>query len=258
MILQHQQEQQEAQSPPPAKRGRGRRKATTETQENTVEPPPFIPSWDEKTVDTIVDEKRSNKESYRWFYCEVLKYSGSLFAWRKNIDTGDKKVVELSTASNEALCLLIVENYWGNWRAKSENQEEEDVKELTAPKYTDPKRQRDSWKDEGIERFNELFEEVKEDRNSTEGKAFDNWFQEQMKANHSLLMEGKKKKSKTKSVNVSGRPSATIELWSDDDSVDVSETPSKKTRGEDKSDGEEDEHEESDDDENGSHSQVPV
>ena len=87
--------------------------------------------------------------------------------------SGKEKPMDIATASDEALTLLIYENYWPSWIDKHEKR-----MVVRPPKYTKQEGMRyGEWNDEGIERFNELLEEVKKDQNSAAGKRMDEMYQ---------------------------------------------------------------------------------
>jgi hypothetical protein len=84
-----------------------------------------------------------------------------------------EKPMDVATASDEALTLLIYENYWPSWIDKHEKKTV-----VGPPKYTKQEGMRyGEWNDEGIDQFNELLEEVKKERNSVAGKRTDELYQ---------------------------------------------------------------------------------
>jgi hypothetical protein len=173
---------------------------------------PFEADWDDSTLDTWVKEKRENKGGYYWFYKHILKYGARTAPWKKHVETGENLATNIATASDEALCLLCLENYWRVWKHKAGEQDGAGAAEnALQPKYTVPKRQRDSWSSEGIKRFNKLVEEVRKDRDSRTGKAFDSW--------HKNLMEtdsGNKGRRKRRRIEP-GETAAVLEIDSSDD-----------------------------------------
>jgi hypothetical protein len=93
--------------------------------------------------------------------------------WRRIVLSGKEKPMDVATASEEALMLLIYENYWPSWIDKHKKKTV-----VRPPKYTKQEGMHyGEWNDEGIERFNELLEEVKKERNSVAGKQTDELYQ---------------------------------------------------------------------------------
>jgi hypothetical protein len=78
--------------------------------------------------------------------------------------SGKEKPMGIATASDEALMLLIYQNYWPSWINKHEKKTF-----VRPPKYTKKEGMcYGEQNNEGIERFNELLEEVKKDQNSVQ------------------------------------------------------------------------------------------
>ena len=82
------------------------------------------------------------------------------------MESGKEQPVSIATPSDEALTLLLYENYNDKWIDEHNNKET-----VRRPKYTQQDGSRyGEWSDEGIERFNQLVQEVKEDRESQRRK----------------------------------------------------------------------------------------
>ena len=69
---------------------------------------------------TIVDELRSNRATYTWFYDYVVSVIVGRNFWR--IQSAIQKGTTLATVSDEALALLLLENSWDCWVEKVINQ----------------------------------------------------------------------------------------------------------------------------------------
>lgn len=131
-----------------------------------------ISEFDRPQLDIILKEKRKSVKAYKWFYDNVLSHVVGRHYWNKYQD--EKGGTAMATVSDEALALLLIENSWSCWEEKFNHaliqmgeQEQQGGSPKTRPKYT----KRDSgvkenkgWSAKGIERFNELYNEVKEDR----------------------------------------------------------------------------------------------
>jgi ubiquitin C-terminal hydrolase len=115
------------------------------------------------------------------------------------------KLSEIATPSDEALGLLLLENNEFKWISEAQNKgnkstPQEGIENIAKPKYTSGGRSKGTtkgltrryggWKSDGIKRFNEFLDLVKEDRNKNGG-----WFDEIMKDR--LLGVGRKRIQET-------------------------------------------------------------
>jgi hypothetical protein len=112
-----------------------------------------------------------------------------------------------------ALLLVAMDCYWNVWVAKakhkSENGNREYPRKMPSPIYIKENSQKSSWSNDGVMQFNELMEEVEQDRNSAEGKQFEIEFQSEMAG--SSGNRGKKRKASSEMVQPRN------DLSSDDD-----------------------------------------
>ena len=109
----------------------------------------------------------------RHYWSNGLKCMVGAMRWKRLVLSGKEKPMDVATASDEALTLLMYENYWPSWLDKHENKTV-----VRPPKYTKQEGMRyGEWNDEGIERFNELLDEVKKDRESAAGKRMEERYQ---------------------------------------------------------------------------------
>jgi hypothetical protein len=133
--------------------------------------------------------------------------------WKNQVETGNWKPSEVATTSDEALLLVAMDCYWNVWAAKakheSENGNREYPRNMPFPIYINKNSQKSSWSNDGVTRFNELMEEVEQDRNSAKGKQFEIDFQSEMVG--SSGNRGKKRKASSKMVQPRN------DLSSDDD-----------------------------------------
>ena len=90
-----------------------------------------------------------------------------------------ERISVFATPSDEALVLLLYENSFDRWKnmAKTNNTKKSSV----MPKYTNggvsagitgSSKKYGGWSDEGLNRFNELYEQVEKDRAADEAKGF--------------------------------------------------------------------------------------
>jgi hypothetical protein len=111
----------------------------------------------------------------------------------------------LLSVGQEALGLLLLENYWEPWKQLVEymKQGESTVPSNVEPakaKYTNPGQKKMPWKSEGIERYNQLHEEVCQDQLLSEGERFEIQFKNKMKQEAGVAQSRKRKT--IQSVNV--------------------------------------------------------
>ena len=128
-------------------------------------------------------------------------------------EASNRPVSEFASISDEALCLLTLENYYEYWKAKCDwLVEEEGRKEIDyeadpknknapVPKYTgcggneaQPKK-RGGWCDEGMQRFNDIFDDVVQDREEHEDVE-----QQYMKYRVETFGDGGKQKKRQKAA----------------------------------------------------------
>jgi hypothetical protein len=129
---------------------------------------------DEDALKTMVKDKRKASAAlYMHYLSNGLKCMVGATRWRRLVLSGKEKPMDVATASDEALTLLIYENYWPSWIDKQEKK--------TVVRHLKHTKQEGmhygEWNDKGIEQFNELLEEVKKDRNSAAGKRTDELYQ---------------------------------------------------------------------------------
>jgi hypothetical protein len=134
-------------------------------------------NW-ETEVNTIVEGKRLNKEIYTWFYDHVLSHVSGRKNWKKFEWTllGTK----MATVSDEAMALLLLDNSWKRWKDKAEGKSKD---EWEAPKYTLTEKGSNTtkkWSAKGMERYNELYEDIKVERDGEDAYAavFDEEYRE--------------------------------------------------------------------------------
>jgi hypothetical protein len=110
--------------------------------------------------------------------------------WKFEVLSGSKTPSEVLSVSSEALLMLILLNYWKAWEAQTHAADDStassavsSITEASETRYTKKNNgsTRDGWSVEGIRRFEDLMDKVKNDRDSENGKKFEKNFQELMK-----------------------------------------------------------------------------
>jgi hypothetical protein len=127
---------------------------------------------------------------------------------------------ELLSVRQEALGLLFLENYREPWTQLMEymKQGESTVPsnvEQAKAKYTNPGQKKMPWNSEGMQRYNQLHEEVHQDRLSSEGLRFEIEFKNKMKQEAGVAQSRKRKTIQLVNVAAVHDPD---DVSSDDDS----------------------------------------
>jgi hypothetical protein len=118
--------------------------------------------------------------------------------YNRHVMTGAMQLSELLSVRQEALGLLLLENYQEPWKQLVEymKQGKSTVPSNVEPakaKYTNPGQKKMPWKSEGMERYNQLHEEVRQDQLSSEGQQFDIQFKNKMKQEAGVARSRKRK-----------------------------------------------------------------
>jgi hypothetical protein len=149
---------------------------------------------DEEALGKMVSNKRKAPAAlYVHYLSNGLKCMVGATRWKRLVLSGKEKPMDVATASDEALTLLMYENYWPSWKDKHENK-----MIVRPPRYTKQEGMRyGEWNDEGIERFNELLEEVKKDRASAAGQRTDERYQMDWKDFNDTIESRRKRRKVT-------------------------------------------------------------
>lgn len=141
------------------------------------------------TLKKMIDEKRKNSGTYSYYMDNGVKYVTGAARYKKFVETGEERPMDVASATDEALALIIYENYEDKWIDEHNNKET-----IRGPKCTQKEgSHRGEWSDAGIERFNQLVKEVREDRDSARGKKTEETYQMQKVA---ATMTGHRKRRK--------------------------------------------------------------
>jgi hypothetical protein len=118
--------------------------------------------------------------------------------YNRHVATGAMQLSELLSVRQEALGLLLLENYREPWKQLVEymKQGESAVPSNIEPakaKYTNPGQKKMPWKSEGMEQYNQLHEEVRQDQLLSEGQRFEIRFKNKMKQEAGMAQSRKRK-----------------------------------------------------------------
>jgi hypothetical protein len=77
----------------------------------------------EDDLQVMIREKRSNPRLFEHYMTHGVKYMVGATTWKNTVETGAEKPMDVATASDEAMTLLIYENYWHSWNDKHQRKE---------------------------------------------------------------------------------------------------------------------------------------
>jgi hypothetical protein len=169
---------------------------------------------------TMIAEKRKGDFDTYFFVIDNFVKHANAKGYNGHVATGAMQPSELLSVGQEALGLLLLENYREPWKQLMEymKQGESTVPSNVEPakaKYTNRGQKRMPWKSEGMQRYNQLHEEVRQDRLSSEGQRFEIQFKNKMKQEAGVSRSRKRKT--IQSVNVAAVHELD-DVSSDDDS----------------------------------------
>ena len=124
-------------------------------------------AWNEQLVDIVIDRKcQGGFEQYAFVMNNLIKHADAK-AYNRHVATGRMKPGELISVGQEALGLLLLENYRAPWdqliNALKDGQQTVPNDEALRTKYTNPGNKRNPWSKEGFKWYNVLHEEVRID-----------------------------------------------------------------------------------------------
>ena len=125
-------------------------------------------SLDNQWMATMIAEKRKGDFDTYFFVIDNFVKHANAKGYNRHVATGAMQPSELLSVGQEALGLLLLENYREPWKQLVEymKQGESTVPSNVEPakaKYTNPGQKKMPWKSEGMERYNQLHEEVCQD-----------------------------------------------------------------------------------------------
>jgi hypothetical protein len=162
-------------------------------------------SLDNQWMATMIAEKCKGEFDTYFFVIDNFVKHANAKGYNRHVAMGTMQPSELLSVGQEALGLLLLENYWEPWKQLVEcmKQGERAVPSNVKPakaKYTKPGQKKMPWKSKGMERYNQLHEEVHQDRLSSEGQRFRIEFKNKMKQEAGVAWSRKRKT--IQSVNV--------------------------------------------------------
>jgi hypothetical protein len=162
-------------------------------------------SLDNQWMATMIAEKRKGDFDTYFFVIDNFVKHANAKGYNRHVVTGAMQPSELLPVGQEALGLLLLENYREPWKQLMEymKQGESTVPSNIEPakaKYTNPGQKKMPWKSEGMQRYNQLHEEVHQDQLSSEGQRFQIQFKNKMKQEAGV--EWSRKRKTIQSVNV--------------------------------------------------------
>jgi hypothetical protein len=147
---------------------------------------------------TMIAEKRKGDFDTYFFVIDNFVKHANAKGYNRHVATGAMQPSELLSVRQEALGLLLLENYQEPWKQLIEymKQGESAVPSSIKPakaKYKNLGQMKMPWKSEGMERYNQLHEEVRQDRLSSEGQRFEIEFKNKMKQEAGVAWSRKRK-----------------------------------------------------------------
>jgi hypothetical protein len=162
-------------------------------------------SLDNQWMATMIAKKHKGDFDTYFFVIDNFVKDANAKGYNRHVVTGAMQPSELLSVGQEALGLLLLENYREPWKQLVEymKQGESTVPSNVEPakaNYTNPGQKKMPWKSEGMQRYNQLHEEVRQDRLSSEGQRFEIEFKNKMKQEAGMAWSRKRKT--IQSVNV--------------------------------------------------------
>jgi hypothetical protein len=154
-------------------------------------------SLDKQFMVTMIAKKHTGDFGTSFVIDNFIKHVNAN-GYNRHVVTGAMHLSELLSVGEEALGLLLLENYWEPWKQLMEymKQGESTISSNIEPaktKYTYPGQKKMTWKSEGMEQYNQLHKEVHQDRLSSEGQRFEIEFKKKMKQEAGVAWSRKKK-----------------------------------------------------------------
>ncbi len=130
-------------------------------------------------IQHVMSMRENSEGAYGLFYEHVLSHVVGRDVWKRRSST--HTVGQIATISDEAFALFLLENSWDTWVKLATDKEPTNV---PSPKYSTRgpgTKKFQGWSETGIVRFNELFDDVEEDRENDKG-GFDEKFKNAKRA----------------------------------------------------------------------------
>ena len=127
---------------------------------------------------------REDRNGAYTVFCEhVLSHVVGRDIWKRL--SHNRVIGDISTVSDEAFALFLLENGWDVWKALADGGTGHKRAQLPTTKYSlrgPGTKKFQGWTEQGITRFNELFDKVKENRLNDEGVFEKDFMQEKMES----------------------------------------------------------------------------
>ena len=167
-------------------------------------------SWED-----VIDLRKNTNAAYEEFCDLLLPSVVGKVKWKRNAH--QKLLSQFITPTDEALCLLLLENNWDRWKdiAHGKTKDNLALTKFTADGKGSQAQEFKGWSDAGYERFNELCRNVIADRRSSVGVEFEKAY---LKLKRDVFA-GKRKVTKRGGT----KNGSTIEIVDDLDDLDESD-----------------------------------
>ena len=171
---------------------------------------------------------RENYDAYSDFFKYFIYPMGKKTYWKQTIQNASNDQ-DMTTKSNEAFALLLLENQWDRWldiftlndgkMTSRRGQKRATSESKVMPKYTrggityaagNREDGQKGWSKEGILRFNALYDLVSEDR-----KKNPEFIKKWLESERENMSDGKRRRKK----DIPEMPAAKHELFSDEESM---------------------------------------
>jgi hypothetical protein len=156
-------------------------------------------SLDNQWMATMIAKKHKGDFDTYFFVIDNFVKHVNAKGYNRHVAMGAMQLSELLSVRQEALGLLLLENYPEPWKQlmeymkQCESAIQSNVKEPAKAKNTNPEQKKMPWKSEGMERYNQLHEEVHHNRLSSEGQRFEIEFKNKMKQEAGVAWSSKRK-----------------------------------------------------------------
>jgi hypothetical protein len=155
-------------------------------------------SLDNQWMATMLAEKHKGDFDTYFFVIDNFVQHANAKGHNRHVVMGAMQPDELLSAGQEALGLLLLENYREPWKQLVEymKQGESAVPssvESANAKYTNLGQKNMPWKSEGMKQYNQLHEEVHQDQLSSEGQRLEIEFKNKMKQEAGVVWSRKRK-----------------------------------------------------------------
>lgn len=163
-----------------------------------------------------IEDMRKNNQAYGWFVDNALSFVVGRGVWKEK--KGEELLDEWANPGDEALALVLLENSWEAWCARynARHGKKKQKGDIPRPKYTvqvgptkndkETAKEKRSWSDAGLQRFNTWRNDVKanrkEDQETPKDKTTNTSFHKWYKAQHEKVTKKRKVVAKSSEEEV--------------------------------------------------------